>query len=180
MDIDYVQLLSRWLHITAAVAAGGGAIFMKIALHPATETLPGDTRANLREAVRSRWAKVVHTAVALLLLTGLFNFMLIIKRYDVPKGYHAVFGVKFLLAMAIFFLGSVLVGRGELAKKLRAAAGKWLTVLVVFLLGLLLASSTLKTLPRTEKAPRPAAQAGGSMPATAERAIEVDARGKPA
>ena len=160
MEIDYVQLLSRWLHITAAVAAGGGAIFMKFALHPATETLPGDTRAELREAVRSRWAKVVHTAIAVLLLTGLFNFMLIVKRYDVPKGYHAVFGVKFLLAMAIFFFGSVLVGRGELAKKLRAAAGKWLTVLVVLLLGLLLASSTLKIMPRTEKVPPPAAQAG--------------------
>jgi uncharacterized membrane protein len=161
VEIDYVQLLSRWLHITAAVAAGGGAIFMKLALHPATETLPGDTRAELREAVRSRWAKVVHTAIAVLLLTGLFNFITILKQYDVPKGiYHGIFGVKFLLAMAIFFLGSVLVGRGELAKKLRAAAGKWLTVLVVLLLGLLLASSTLRMMKHDPKPSPPAAQAG--------------------
>jgi uncharacterized membrane protein len=160
-NFDFVQLLSRWLHITAAVAAGGGAIFMKVALHPATETLPGDTRAELREAVRSRWAKVVHGAILILLLTGLFNFMLILKRYDVPKGlYHGIFGLKFLLAMAIFFLGSVLVGRGELAKKLRANAGKWLTVLVVLLLGLLLASSTLRIMPHTPKGTPPGANAG--------------------
>jgi hypothetical protein len=115
----------------------------------------------LREAVRSRWAKVVHGAILILLLTGLFNFMLIVKRFDVPKGlYHGIFGVKFLLAMAIFFLGSVLVGRGELAKKLRADAGKWLTVLVVLLLGLLFASSTLRVMPHNPKVPAPSAAAG--------------------
>jgi putative copper export protein len=159
-NFDYVQLLSRWLHITAAVAAGGGVIFMKLALHPATETLPGDTRAEVREAVRSRWAKVVHGAILVLLLTGLFNFMVIIKTYDVPKGiYHGVFGLKFLLAMGIFFFGSVLVGRGELAKKLRTNAGKWLSVVVALLLVLLLASSTLKNLDHKRKDASPATPA---------------------
>jgi hypothetical protein len=89
--------------------------------------------------------------------------MVIVKNYDVPKGvYHAIFGVKFLLAMGIFFLGSVLVGRGELAKKLRANAGKWLSVLVALLLVLLLASSTLKNLDRTKKDAAPATPNAGS------------------
>jgi uncharacterized membrane protein len=159
-NFDYVQFLSRWLHITAAVAAGGGAIFMKIALHPATETLPDDARARLREAVRARWAKVVHTSILILLVTGLFNFIVITKQFDLPRPYyHAVFGLKFLLAMGIFFLGSVLVGRGELAKKLRADAGKWLSVLVALLVVLLLASSMLKNLDHKLKSAPPTGQA---------------------
>jgi len=35
VDLDVLQTVSRWLHITAAVTAGGGALFMKLALHPA-------------------------------------------------------------------------------------------------------------------------------------------------
>ncbi len=69
-EIDPVQLLSRWLHIVAAVTAAGGAIFMKLALHPAAETLPEAERKQLREAVRSRWAKVVMAAITVLLVTG--------------------------------------------------------------------------------------------------------------
>lgn len=147
VDLDYVQLLSRWLHITAAVTAAGGAMFMKFALHPAVQTLPETVRGEVREAVRSRWAKIVMASITVLLITGLYNFVVILKTYELPKGtYHAIFGVKFLLAMAIFFLASVLVGRSEMAKKVRADAGKWLTALVAMILLLLLSSTTLRVL----------------------------------
>ena len=150
-SIDVVQLLSRWLHILSAVAAGGGALFMKFALHPATETLPDGARGELREAIRARWSKVVHGAVAVLLATGFYNFFLNIRTYDLPKIYHPIFGVKFLLALAVFFLGIVLVGRSELAKRMRADAGKWLTLLAALLALLILASSTLRLLPHPAK-----------------------------
>lgn len=152
-DIDFVQLISRWLHITAAATAVGGAVFMKLALHPATETLATEERKQLREAVRSRWAKVVHGAIAVLLATGFYNFMLMVRTYDF-KGtlYQPIFGVKFILAIAIFGLAEMLVGRGRGAQKLRENTGKWLTVLVGLFLLLLLLSSTLKNIPHNLKA----------------------------
>lgn len=151
-DIDIVQLLSRWLHITAAATAVGGAIFMKLALHPASETLPPDERKQLREGVRARWAKVVHGSIAVLLATGIYNFIMMVKQYDFKgTAYHPIFGTKFLLALAIFGLASVLVGRSSGAQKLRENAGKWLTVLVSLLLLLLLLSSILKNLPHRPK-----------------------------
>lgn len=152
-DIDLVQLLSRWLHITAACTAAGGAIFMKLALHPASEGLPPEERKQLREAVRSRWSKVVMGAITVLLLTGFYNFFMIYKAYDF-KGtlYQPIFGVKFLLAMGIFGLASVLVGRSSAAQKLREKAGKWLTVLVAMLLVLLFLSSFLKNIPHKPRA----------------------------
>lgn len=164
-DIDIVQLISRWLHITAACAAAGGAIFMKLALHPASEDLPVDQRKQLREGVRSRWSKVVMGAITVLLATGLYNFLMINKTYALDKKvYHSVFGVKFLLAMGVFGLASVLVGRSKGAQKLRENAGKWLTVLVSMLLVLLFLSSFLKNLPHDKKpaAVPTAAQDAGS------------------
>jgi putative copper export protein len=162
VDLDVVTTVSRFLHITAAVAAGGGAIFMKLALHPSAETLPPDSRDALRSAVRSRWSKVVMASIAVLLATGIFNFMTIVKTYDL-KGtpYHAIFGVKFLLALVIFFLASVLVGRSDMAQKARQNAGKWLTILVSLLLILLALSSVLKNLPHRPKAAAAPAAVGG-------------------
>lgn len=152
MDLDVVQIVSRWLHITAAVTAGGGALFMKLALHPAVESLPPEMRDAVRSAVRARWAKVVMISIAVLLATGLYNLVVILQTYDL-KGtpYHAIFGMKFLLAIAIFFLASVLVGRSEMAQKARQNAGYWLTVLTAMLLVLLALSAVLKNLPHKAK-----------------------------
>ena len=91
-------------------------------------------------------------SIAVLLATGLYNFIMITKTYDL-KGtpYHAIFGVKFLLALAIFFLASVLVGRSEMAQRARQNAGKWLTILTACCLILLALSSVLKNLPHKPK-----------------------------
>jgi len=154
VDLDYVLVVSRWLHITAAVTAGGGAMFMKFALHPAVQSLPEEQRPAIREAVRKRWSKVVMASIAVLLATGLYNFMVIVKAYEL-KGtpYHPIFGVKVLLALAVFFVASVLVGRSEMAQRVRANAGKWLTAVVAMLLVLLALSSVLKNLPHNPKVP---------------------------
>jgi uncharacterized membrane protein len=164
VDIDVVQLVSRWLHITAAVTAAGGALFMKLALHPASETLPAEARQSLREAVRGRWSKVVMISIAVLFVTGLYNFIMIAKTYEL-KGtpYHMIFGVKFLLAFAIFFLASVLVGRSDMARKARENAAKWLTVLVTLIVVLLALSSVLKSIrdASARKVPSPPPAIGG-------------------
>jgi len=153
-QIDIVQLISRWLHITAACTAAGGAIFMKLALHPASESLPVEERKKLREGVRARWSTVVKAAIGVLLVTGVYNFIMIDKAFALDKKvYHSVFGVKFLLALAVFGLASVLVGKSGTAQKIRENAGKWLTILVSMLLVLLFLSSFLKNLPHVAKQP---------------------------
>jgi hypothetical protein len=77
--------------------------------------------------------------------------------------YHPIFGVKFLLALAIFFLASVLVGRSDMARKARENAATWLTALVAMILVLLALSSMLKSIrDRAEhKAVPPPAAVGG-------------------
>jgi len=65
-----------------------------------------------------------------------------------------------LLAFGVFALASFLVGRSDLGKKLRAQAGKWLSLLVGLVLVVLLISSTLKTINHLPKAGNSPAAAG--------------------
>ncbi len=152
--IDYILLITRWLHISAAIVAIGGAFFTRVALMPAAaSTLDDATHARLREALRTRWARIVHTCIAILLVTGGLNFVMLAMPPKVePMPYHAIFGFKFLAAMGVFFFASVLVGRGEGLASMRANRAKWLTVLLV-LAGVIVALSGVLNRVRTTQLP---------------------------
>jgi hypothetical protein len=145
---DYILLITRWLHIGAAIVAIGGAFFMRVALMPAANsTLDDATHAKLREALRKRWFIVVQTCIAILLVTGGINFvMLALPPKIEPMPYHAIFGVKFLAALGVFFIASVLVGRGEGMAKMRANRARWLTVLLVLAAVIVILSGVLNRL----------------------------------
>lgn len=151
-SMDYILLLTRWLHIGSAIAAIGGAFFMRVALMPAaTATLDDATHARLREAIRVRWARVIHFSIAILLVTGGFNFVMLAMPPKIePMPYHAIFGVKLLAALGIFFIASVLVGRGEGLAAMRARRAKWLTILLVLATVIVMLSGILNRV-RTEQ-----------------------------
>ena len=127
----------RWVHILAAIALMGGALFQRLALMPAAAELPDDAHEQLRSALRGRWSKVVMATAGLLLLSGLGSFGLLVANYTLDKSelpgklYHMVFGIKFLLALAVFYIASLLAGRSELAQKVRQNARTWLTLNLV-------------------------------------------------
>jgi uncharacterized membrane protein len=137
--MDFLALLFRWLHILAAIAALGGPMFMRLALIPAAAELPPEQRQALNEGIRRRWSKVVMAAILLLLVTGLYNFIWFVKLShtwgpawetgsDYATLYQALFGVKFLLALAVFFIASALVGRSAALARFREQARFWVTV----------------------------------------------------
>lgn len=144
--MDIVGILFRWMHILAAMTAVGGTIFMRLALLPAASQLSDDARKTLHEAVRSHWARPVQISILFLLISGLYNIIFDIGgQYDLSKVryYHPIFGIKVLLALAIFFIASALTGRSPSLQKMRDNRRLWLTVnmvlaiLVVCLSGIL-------------------------------------------
>ena len=163
-SMDYILLITRWLHIASAIAAIGGALFMRVALIPAaTSSLDEAVHAKLREAIRARWAPIVHFSIATLLVTGGFNFvMLALPPKIEPMPYHAIFGVKLLAALGVFFIASVLVGRGEGLAAMRAQRAKWLSILLVLATIIVVLSGVLHHI-RTNRAAPPHA----TTPATA-------------
>lgn len=129
--IDPITLVLRWLHILSAITLMGGTIFMRFALLPAAETLPDDAHQQLKKALLARWKMFVMAAIGFLLISGLVNYVMAAKQFNMPKPYHMLFGIKFLLALPIFFIASLLTGRTSLAEKIRKNAKMWLTVNLV-------------------------------------------------
>jgi uncharacterized membrane protein len=159
-NLNYLDLLLRWMHILAAIAAGGGTIFARLAALPAIEeTLGPDQRQSLHAAIRTRWSKVVSASIALLLISGLVNFMNTVRLYDLPKLYHPLFGIKFLLALAVFFIASALAGRSAMAERFRRDARKWLSINAVLIVLIVLISGVLRTAEKTKRLAEPAAAA---------------------
>ena len=131
----------RWAHILAAVVAVGGLFFARFGLLPAMQLLDEETREKLHEGIRKRWLPWVIGAITLLLVSGLTNYILLMRRVkDAPElwggdwmrqtGYHTLFGIKFLLALIIFYLVSGLVGRGAGTQWIRDSRKQWLSVTV--------------------------------------------------
>ncbi len=159
---DLVNLVSRWLHILAAITAVGGTIFARLVVVPTLDALPADERSSLHAAMRGRWSKIVAAAIGFLLLSGLYNFMVIAMQYRLPRWYHPLFGVKFLLAMVIFMVASLLVGRTSAAEKLRQNLRFWLNLNILLAVIVVCISGVLRT---AQRVPKEAAEPPGAKAA---------------
>ena len=144
---DVVSLVSRWLHIMAAATAVGGTIFALWVVLPAAGVLAPEAREAFHVAARRRWSKIVMAAIAVLLLTGLYNYITIKQNYKavLPRWYEPAFGIKFLLAFAVFAIASLLVGRTALAQRLRANGRLWLSVNLLMAALIIAISGVLRT-----------------------------------
>jgi len=128
-----VDVASRWLHVGLAIVLLGGSVFMRFVLMPAAEPLPESEHAALRERVLSRWRKLVMIGIGILLLSGFINYFRQMAPHKGDGLYHALMGIKILLALAVFFLASALAGRSAAFESLRQERKKWL--LITILLG---------------------------------------------
>jgi putative copper export protein len=112
--------------------------------------------------MRARWSKIVATCIGFLLLSGLYNIYVIETHTLAPKNYawyHPLFGVKFLLAFAIFGIASLLSGKTPAADKLRQNARFWMNLNIVLAVLVVCISGFLRTAEKTPKiADQPAIQ----------------------
>lgn len=170
MQLDWIAIVFRWVHILAAMTAVGGTIFMRTALVPSVAVLADDQRKALHEQVRSRWVKFIMGAILFLLLSGFYNFFRRVNQGfdpDPKRLYNILFGIKFLLALAIFFIASALTGRASALERIRKNAKFWLTVNVVLAVTVVCISGVLRFIPGAERAahssstPRATASEGG-------------------
>jgi len=152
-----VLLTLRYMHILGAIALMGGTIFMRFALRPVVVGLPPETKALIHEQVRPRWSKLVMLTTLLILVSGITNLALA-SRYNyepifgMPKGYHMLVGIKFLLALPIFAIAALISGRTALAKKMQNNAEFWLNLNLTLALVMVLMGGLLKFVKRDPKA----------------------------
>ncbi|MEX1040716.1 MAG: hypothetical protein WDZ51_08805 [Pirellulaceae bacterium] len=147
-----IDLLLRWGHILPAILLAGGTWYMVLALRPAVSEMEDAQAVALKENLRGRWARIVMLCAGLLLLSGLVVLVKMAMTFEFPQGYyHAVGGLKFLLALVVFFIASLLTGKSENAQKFRESEGKWLKLNAVLALTIVLMGGLLRVADRTPK-----------------------------
>lgn len=144
---DLLGLLFRWLHILAGMTAVGGTIFARFVVLPTHAGLAPQARESLHAEMRRRWSKIVMASIGFLILSGFYNYYLIVQSYReiLPKWYHMLFGIKFLLAMVVFTVASLLAGKTALADKLRASAKFWMSLNILLAVLIVCISGILRT-----------------------------------
>jgi uncharacterized membrane protein len=147
--MSIVVLVMRWAHILAAVTAVGGVLFIRLVLMPsASAVLDEATHQKLRAAIMKRWQHIVHACILLFLISGLYNYLAVTRflHTDQPI-YHMLFGVKFLLAIAIFTLALGLTSTRGWARPFRDNAKLWTSILAILAVTIVALSGVLRNLP---------------------------------
>ena len=156
ISMDALLLLLRWMHSFGVVLLVGGLCFTRFALLPALADTEEDSREKLQESIRRKWLPWVIIGITLLLVSGLANFLLFnstVKSQGWGDGewmkqtsYHAIFGVKFLLALVVFYFASGLVGRGSGTAWIRSDRARWLGVTLGLAVAIIILSGWLRNL----------------------------------
>jgi uncharacterized membrane protein len=153
MDGHYFLLLtSRVLHVLGSIILLGGIFYLLAVVAPRVVASGGRPDADAWFAGnRAAWAKWVGIATAVLLVTGLFNFITIIKANQIATSYHMLGGIKVLVALVIAFLAAILAGKTGLAERLRENMKFWLTVTMLVGLVIVVIGSMMRSYPRELK-----------------------------
>jgi uncharacterized membrane protein len=149
-----LAILMRWTHIVAAITAVGGTVFLSFVFLPAAEkTLSRAEQGRLREALIGRWRRVVHVCILAFLVSGFYNYLAITRFAHTGQPlYHALFGVKFLLALGVFGLAVALTSRRSWSEALRGRMRLWGGILAAMAIVVVMISGVMKNLPRTQSA----------------------------
>lgn len=139
-----IDVISRIVHVSTAIVLVGGSVFMAFVLLPTAETLESGQHEKLRGLINGRWKRFVHLGILLFLLTGFYNYFRQMPSHKGDGLYHALIGTKMILAFAIFFIASALVGRSSAMEGMRAKRGMWLKVIVLLALVIVAFSGFLK------------------------------------
>ncbi|MBT5019207.1 hypothetical protein OAF98_04060 [Planctomicrobium sp.] len=134
MDAFPIVVLSRVLHVLAAIFLFGGSLFLFAVLTPSAKELPENEHEALKERVMKKWRAYVGMAIGALIFTGFYNYLVVAgpEHNDVgDKKYHMFMGIKILIAFVVFFFASVLPGRAKAFEKMRQNSRKWSIVTIV-------------------------------------------------
>jgi uncharacterized membrane protein len=133
-----LDILSRFLHILFAAWAVGSLIYTYYVLNPAVQAMAEVQRNGLLTRMSERLRPLALATVALVLITGLYNFYRILQG-GVAPGYHMAFGIKFVLALHVLSMLVILSkppgDPKRDAKRSRFALGALLSAVIILGIG---------------------------------------------
>lgn len=146
----FLLLTSRVLHVLGSIVLLGGVFYLLAVVAP--RIAAGNASPNeWFNGNRAAWAKWVGIATAVLLVTGLFNFVVMVKSNHLATSYHMLGGMKILVALVLFFFAAILAGKTALADRYRANMKFWLKVTMLVGLVVVIIGGVMRSYPRTPK-----------------------------
>jgi len=127
---DFLIPLMRWLHLSSVVTLIGGIFYARFVIAPSENFLPAEARVTLDERAAAHFRPVVFGAIILLVISGLFNY--IVKPGHSPL-FHALFGIKILLALHVFSV-AILVAQPGNKRRNRQMFGAAISGMVIILI----------------------------------------------
>jgi uncharacterized membrane protein len=148
----WIMLGSRILHILGAIILVGGIFYLRNVVSPSTPASGAAEADRQFGGRRGAWAMWVGVASLLLIVTGLWNYMQIIKTNErMASSYHMMAGLKMLSGLALFGLAAVLAGRSPAAETLRQRMRLWLNVCLILGVVTVILGSVLRSYPHVPK-----------------------------
>ncbi len=150
MTADLVlPLLMRWIHVGTAIVVVGSLVFYLLVFVPIAErVLTEEERERLREPLMRRWKMFIHPPIILFLISGFYNYIFVTSALHQGQGlYHALFGLKFLLALGIFALSIIMTSTMAWSEKMRKNRSLW-SVLLVLGAAVVLLGGYMKVMPK--------------------------------
>jgi cytochrome bd-type quinol oxidase subunit 2 len=124
---DWVAIPFRWLHIASVVTLLGGIIFWRMALARADIEKTGGA---LIERVAAAFRPLVFLSIGGIVVSGAVNYLAVPGH---TKLWHAMFGIKLLLALHVFAV-AILIVQPNHPRRTRLATGTMISGLVILLI----------------------------------------------
>ena len=134
-------ILSRYLHVVAAILAIGGTFFMRVILPMGLAQVDAASREAAFLRCRRVYKMTIHPCILLFLLTGAFNLYVNLDDYKLNRPLsHSLLGSHVLLGLIAIVVFLVMLAPKQLPPRHRAMA----TTTLVILFTAVLVASTLK------------------------------------
>ncbi len=99
----WLDALMRILHLGSMAVLVGGLTFRLVALGPALRPVSEEVRNTVTSGVHKQFRRLVHSSIALLLISGAYNWVANAEAYQAAgPAAHGVLGTKVLLALVVF------------------------------------------------------------------------------
>jgi hypothetical protein len=134
MDNPVLVILMRWAHVIGAALAIGGLVVMRFALPAGLRAIQDEAlREEVFLRVRRVFKMIVHTAILLILVGGVFNTIRLWPGY---KGLHGLWGAHVLFGLiAIGIALWLTAGKRPPAEHATFALLNVVVLVVIFALG---------------------------------------------
>ncbi len=138
-----MSTLLQWIHVTAAVVAVGGMVFLLLVLIPSLEPLEPDQHDLAADRVMARFRWVIWSAIVVLLSSGVYS----IRQYywEVAWGKSwVILTVKIVLSLIVFVIMLALTLPLKIFDRARVRGQIWLSVAVGLAFAVIFISAYLR------------------------------------